>query len=84
MIQLFQDLFLFPHLTVYENIAFGLKVRKKQYRKRVEELLEFLDLIHLRNRFPIKLSGGEKQKVALARALAINPKILLMEILIFN
>ena len=75
----FQDLFLFPHLTVYENIAFGLKVQKKKYKKTVEELLNLLNLRELSYRYPSHLSGGEKQKVALARVLAINPKIILMD-----
>ncbi|MFH1319325.1 MAG: ABC transporter ATP-binding protein [Bacteroidota bacterium] len=76
---LFQDLFLFPHMTVYENIAFGLKAKKMEYKKRVEELLDLLNLKELSNRVPLNLSGGEKQKVALARAIAINPGIVLMD-----
>jgi ABC-type Fe3+/spermidine/putrescine transport system ATPase subunit len=75
----FQGLLLFPHLTVYENIAFGLKMRKKPYAKKVEELLHLFNLQKLSKRYPTHLSGGEKQKVALARALAIEPKIILMD-----
>ncbi len=76
---LFQNLFLFPHMTVYENIAFGLKARKMEHKKRVEELLDFLNLKKFSNAYPCTLSGGEKQKVALLRALAINSKIILMD-----
>ncbi len=76
---LFQNLFLFPHMTVYENIAFGLKARKMEYKKRVNELLEFLNLKKISYKYPSNLSGGEKQKVALLRALSTESKIILMD-----
>lgn len=76
------DYALFPHLTVYENIAFGLKARKypnNLIRERVKELSELLNLKNIMDRYPHQLSNGEKQKVALARALAPQPKILLLD-----
>lgn len=78
----FQDYLLFPHLTVFENVAFGLKVRKlhRDYIKRkVNEVLELLRIDALKDRYPNSLSGGEKQRVALARALVLEPKILLLD-----
>lgn len=79
---LFQDLLLFPHLNVKDNIAFGLTVRgfvPNQAKKRIEEMLALLSLKGLTYRYPRNLSGGEKQRVALARALAISPGILLLD-----
>ncbi|WP_195820508.1 ABC transporter ATP-binding protein [Roseobacter sp. MH60115] len=77
---MFQDFALFPHLSVAENVAFGLKkATKAQKRARVEELLERVDLIRFIDGFPHQLSGGEQQRVALARALAPRPKIMLMD-----
>jgi len=73
-----QTLALFPHMTVEENVAYGLKARglpKALVEKRVEEMLDLLDLKHLRRRYPRTLSGGEKQRVAIARALAIKPRV---------
>jgi sulfate transport system ATP-binding protein len=82
----FQHYALFNHMSVFENVAFGLKVRPRGKRpvaetlnKRVDELLELVQLTELENRFPGQLSGGQRQRVALARALAIDPKVLLLD-----
>lgn len=82
----FQHYALFRHMTVYENIAFGLKVKPKKVRPskehikmRVEELLHLIQLDGLASRFPNQLSGGQRQRVALARALAVQPKVLLLD-----
>lgn len=77
---IFQNLALFPHLTVFENVAFPLKVKKeKNIKEKVNFILKKLEISELENRFPGKLSGGEKQRVAIARALVSNPDILLMD-----
>ena len=82
----FQNYALFRHLTVSENIAFGLKVRPSkerpssaQIKARVHELLELVQLETLASRYPVQLSGGQRQRVALARALAVDPKVLLLD-----
>ena len=78
----FQHYALFKHLTVRENIAFGLEIRKvgkKKIQGRVEQLLELVQLIGLGDRYPSQLSGGQRQRVALARALAVEPKVLLLD-----
>jgi ABC-type sugar transport system ATPase subunit len=78
----YQDCALFPHLSVAENIVFGLKVRhvaKKSIKKVLDEIASLLEIGNLMDRKPEKLSGGEKQKVALARALAIRPRLLLLD-----
>ncbi|RKX99958.1 MAG: ABC transporter ATP-binding protein, partial [Spirochaetes bacterium] len=78
----FQDYALFPHMNVYKNIAFGLKmsgIDEKRIRKRVEELLRLTKLESYEKRSVTTLSGGEQQRVALARALAPNPELLLLD-----
>jgi len=75
----FQDYALFPHLTVSENIAFGLSASKPSKSKRVRELLELVGLEGLAHRYPHELSGGEQQRVALARALAPKPIVILLD-----
>ena len=78
----FQDYALFPNLTVFENIAFGLNIRKTPFsllKNRVYELLQLIQLETKSNEYPSQLSGGQKQRVALARALAIEPKVLLLD-----
>lgn len=78
----FQSYALFPHLNVYENIAFGLKMKKlssKETKKRVEESLEMIELPNYGRRKISEISGGEKQRVALARALVNRPSILLLD-----
>jgi sulfate transport system ATP-binding protein len=78
----FQHYALFRHMSVFENVAFGLRVRKTpraEVRTRVEELLRLVRLDGLGGRKPAQLSGGQRQRVALARALAIRPKILLLD-----
>jgi len=79
---LMQDVYLFPHMKVYDNIAFGLKARsysKNIINKKIEEIFNLLKIKHLKNRYPKDLSGGEKQRVALARALVTEPEILLLD-----
>ena len=79
---LFQNYALWLHMTVYKNIAFGLenmKWDKEKIRKRVEELLDTLKIREYVDRYPAELSGGQQQCVAIARTLATNPKILLMD-----
>lgn len=78
---IYQDYSLFPHFTVRENIEFGVKLRKypDKHRKRTEELMDWLRISHLAHRYPATLSGGEQQKVAIARAIAIEPAVLLLD-----
>ncbi|WP_446737318.1 ABC transporter ATP-binding protein [Ruegeria sp. ANG-S4] len=76
---MFQDFALFPHLSVADNVAFGLKGDKAFKRDRVEELLNRVDLMRYIDGYPHQLSGGEQQRVALARALAPRPRIMLMD-----
>jgi sulfate/thiosulfate transport system ATP-binding protein len=82
----FQHYALFRHMTVFENVAFGLRVRPRNRRptddsisKTVHELLTLVQLDYLADRYPSQLSGGQRQRVALARALAVQPKVLLLD-----
>jgi putative spermidine/putrescine transport system ATP-binding protein len=78
----FQSYALFPHLTVFENISFGLKLRKKgkaEIKKQVDEILEITGLSNFAGRYPKQLSGGQRQRTALARALVIEPELLLLD-----
>lgn len=78
----FQHYALFKHLTIRENIAFGLRIRnspKAKVNARVNELLELIQLAGLGDRYPSQLSGGQRQRVALARALAVAPQVLLLD-----
>lgn len=82
MSMVFQSYAIFPHLNVYENIAYGLNVRhmaKEEIKKRVGRVLELVQLTGYENRAPNQLSGGQQQRVALARALVMEPKVLLMD-----
>lgn len=78
----FQSYALFPHLNVFDNVAFGLnlrKVDKSEINKKVMQMLEIVDLVGFEKRFPNELSGGQRQRVALARALVIEPDLLLLD-----
>ena len=78
----FQNYALYPHMTVFDNMAFGLKlrkVRKEEIKKRVEEAAKILDIAHLLDRKPKALSGGQKQRVALGRAIVREPRVFLLD-----
>jgi len=78
----FQSYALFPHLTVYDNVAFGLKMKKTpkaEMKEKIMKMLEIVDLVHLVDRYPKELSGGQRQRVAISRALVIEPELLLLD-----
>lgn len=78
----FQNYAIFPHMSVKDNIAFGLKNRKvpkNEIEAKVDEILKVVKIDHLKNRMPQKLSGGQQQRIALARAIVIHPEVLLMD-----
>jgi iron(III) transport system ATP-binding protein len=82
MSMVFQSYAIFPHLTVFENIAYGLNVQHRsrdEIRRRVQKVMELVELSGYENRAPNQLSGGQQQRVALARALIMEPKVLLMD-----
>lgn len=79
---LFQSYALFPHMTIYDNVAYGLKMKKvpkKEIKERVLKMLEMVQLSGFEKRYPSQLSGGQKQRVAIARALINRPKVLLLD-----
>ena len=82
MTLVFQSYALFPHLTVFENVAFGLRMRKTreaEIRKRVDEALDLVRLGGFQQRYPAQISGGQQQRVALARSLVVHPALLLLD-----
>ena len=82
MNMVFQNYALWPHMTVYDNITFGLKIQKlskREIESRVERFVQMLQISHLLGRMPAELSGGQQQRVGIARAMASLPSILLMD-----
>lgn len=82
MVYLYQEALLFPHLTVYENVAFGLRIRKNDasvIEQKVRQMLSITEMEEHAHKMPTQLSGGQKQRVAFARAVVIEPKLLLLD-----
>ena len=78
----FQNYAIFPHMTVYQNVEYGLKLRKlgkEEMKKRLDDILKVVKIDTYKDRLPDKLSGGQQQRVALARAIVIHPTVLLMD-----
>ena len=78
----FQSYALFPHLTVYDNVAFGLKIRrtpKDELRRKVERALDLVGLLEMKARYPSEISGGQQQRVAIARAVILEPRLMLFD-----
>lgn len=79
---IFQNFALFPHMTVFDNVAFGLKMKKvdkDEIQKRVTKVIKLVELDGLEDRYPSQLSGGQQQRVAIARGIIMNPKVLLLD-----
>lgn len=78
----FQEYALFPHMNVFDNVSYGLRVKKKskdEIEKRVKQALALMQLEGMEKRFPNQMSGGQQQRVAVARALVMNPEVLLLD-----
>ena len=82
MAMMFQSYALFPHMSVYDNVAYGLKIQKlpkQEIRERTEQIIDLMHIKGMENRLPSQISGGQQQRVALARAVVIEPKVLLFD-----
>ena len=82
MSMIFQSYAIWPNMTVAENVAFGLQVRRRsraETQAKVEQILDVVQMRHLRDRYPAELSGGQQQRVALARAIVVQPAVLLLD-----
>jgi putrescine transport system ATP-binding protein len=82
IVYLYQEALLFPHLNVFENIAFGLRIKQQnnqEIKEKVAEMLQFLDLEKHTKKMPNQLSGGQKQRVSFGRAMVVEPKLLLLD-----